>query len=385
MRNPFLLTFSLLIVTVSVRADSQVHRYLYLSTPDAAQGGAGSGNGILVFDIDEGHRFVRKIEIPFKEGLRGFCGNAKRHAIYYSSTNRRLGAFDLESEKILWERQYDSGCDRACITPNGKKLYVPTGWWLRSTNSGFLVVDAESGELLKHLPAGIAAHNSIASLDGQFAYLGTETNFWVFRTRDDTLVHHISDVGESGVFPFTVDSKNQYAYVCLGKHVGFDLVDLKNAKVSERVLVREPLDPEKTIAHRTHGAALSPDERELWLSDQDGKKLFIFDATQAPPRQVGYVSLTEGGHGWVTFSLDGKFAWCHTPDVIDAKSRKIIAQLKDENGKLASGSKFLEVHFRDGKVVAMGDQFGLGRPVRKIVPVGTKTPGTKQPTRPLTK
>jgi hypothetical protein len=79
---------------------------------------------------------------------------------------------------------------------------------------------------------------------------------------------------------------------------------------------------------------------------------------------VGYVDLTEGGpewHGWVAFSLDGKFAWCHTPDVIDAKSRKIVARLKDENGKPASGSKFIEVHFKDGKVVAMGDQFGLGR------------------------
>ena len=319
MRNPLLLGLSLLLLSVSVRADSKLHRYLYLGTPDAAQGGAGSGNGILVFDMDEGHRFVRKIEIPFKEGLRGFCGNAKRHAIYYSSTNRRLGAFDLESEKILWEHQYDSGCDRACIPPNGKKLYVPTGWWLRSTNSGFLVVDPDNGELLKRLPAGIAAHNSIASLDGQFAYLGTETNFWVFRTRDDTLVHHISDVGESGVFPFTIDSRNRHAYICLGKHVGFDMVDLKSGKVSERVLAREPLDPEKTIAHRTHGAALTPDERELWISDQDGKKLFIFDATQTPPLQVGYVALTEGGHGWVTFSLDGKFAWCHTPDVIDAK------------------------------------------------------------------
>src|SRR5206468_572445 len=99
-----------LTVLISARAESGSKRYLYVSTPDAAQGG-GSGSGILVFDIDDGHRFVRRIEIPFKEGLRGFCGNAKRHAVYYSTTNRRLGAFDVESEKILWERQYDSGCE----------------------------------------------------------------------------------------------------------------------------------------------------------------------------------------------------------------------------------------------------------------------------------
>jgi len=82
-------------------------------------------------------------------------------------------------------------------------------------------------------PAGIAAHNSIASLDGKFAYLGTETNFFVFRTSDDSLVHHVPNVGESGVFPFTVDSRNRYAYVCLGKHVGFDVVDLKKGAVAK--------------------------------------------------------------------------------------------------------------------------------------------------------
>src|SRR5436853_7921455 len=194
----FLLT--LLFSTLLAHAAGDVKRYLYMSTPDASQPG-GSGNGILVFDIDHGHQFVRRIEIPFKEGLRGFCGSLKRHAVYYSSTARRMGAFDVESEKVLWERQYDSGCDRACITPDGSKLYVPTGWWLRATNNGFLVVNPENGEVLNRLPAGLGAHNSVASLDGQFAYLGTETNFWMFRTRDDSLVKHVAEVGESGVFP----------------------------------------------------------------------------------------------------------------------------------------------------------------------------------------
>jgi DNA-binding beta-propeller fold protein YncE len=347
-------------ISLHAASDGALKRYLYISTPDAAQEG-GSGKGILVFDIDDGHKFVRRIEIPFKEGLRGFCGNARRHAVYYSTTNRRLGAFDVESEKILWEKQYDSGCDRACITPDGSKLYVPTGWWLKTTNSGFLVVNAENGELIKRLPAGVAAHNSIASLDGQFAYLGTETNLWMFRTSDDSVALHVRDVGESGVFPFTVDSRNRFAYVCLGKHVGFDVVDLRTGEVPHRAFAHDAVTHDKLIPHRTHGAALTPDEKELWISDQQGQTLFIFDNTQMPPREVAYVTLSQGGHGWITFSLDGKYAWCHTPDVIDAKTRKAVATLKDDQGKPVSGSKYIEIHFRDGKVVAMGDQFGLGR------------------------
>lgn len=354
--KPIVLSLSVLFTCVSLaQADSGLKRYLYLSTPDAAQPG-GSGKGILVFDIDDGHRFVRRIDLPFKEGLRGFCGNVKRHAVYYTTTNRRLGAFDLETEKVLWERVYDLGCDRACITPDGKKLYVPTGWWWRVLNSGFLVVDADNGDVLKRIPAGVQAHNSIASLDGQFAYLGTETNLWVFRTSDDSLVRDIKGVGEAGVFPFTIDSRNRYAYVCLGKHVGFDVVDLQTGEVPQRVLAGD-----EPIAHRTHGVALTPDERELWISDQEGKRLFVFDATRTPPKPKARVELSAGGHGWVTISLDGRYAWCHTSDVIDVQTKKVVATLKDENGNPVCGSKFIEVHFRAGKVVDMGDQFGLGR------------------------
>ena len=365
MRHSILLLFALLAFGFSIHAaESKLKRHLYLSTPDGAQEG-GSGKGILVFDIDDGHKFVRRIDIPFKEGLRGFCGSVKRHAVYYSTTNRRLGAFDLETEKILWEQQYDIGCDRACITLDGSKLYVPTGWWLKATNSGFLVVNANDGKLIKRLPAGVGAHNSIASLDGQFVYLGTETNLWVFNTKDDRLVLNVKDCGESGVFPFTVDSRNRYAYVCLGKHVGFDVVDLKTGEVPHRVWAHDAETHTKLIPHRTHGAALTPDEKEVWISDQDGKKLFVFDNTQMPPRELAHIDLSLGGHGWITFSLDGQYAWCHTPDVIDAKTRKVIATLKDENGKPVCGSKFIEVQFRDGKVVAMGDQFGLGRATAK--------------------
>ncbi len=109
--------------------ESQTRRYLYLSMPDGAQEQGRSGTGILIFDIDNGHKFVRRIDIPiFEEGLRGFTGNAQTHRVYYSTTNRRLGAFDLETEKIVWEKTYPAGCDRSSITMDGKKIYVPTGW-----------------------------------------------------------------------------------------------------------------------------------------------------------------------------------------------------------------------------------------------------------------
>jgi len=340
---------------------SETRRYLYLSTPDAAQvEGQAEGAGILVFDIDDGHKLVRRIDIPvFEEGLRGFAASLATHSAYFSTQNPRIGAFDLETDQITWEQNYTLGSDRSSVTMDGKKIYVPTGWWISGEESGVLVLNAENGELIKQVRVGSQAHNSLVSVDGRFLYLGTTRALTMFDTENEDIIHHIEPVGESGgqgVFPFTVDAANRYAYVSLGNHVGFEVIDLEQGEIIHRVLVDgEP------ILHRTHGAALTPDETELWISDQEGRKLFIFDNTQMPPVQTGEVDLSQGGHGWVTFSLDGRYVWTHTPDVFDAETRELVATLRDENGNPVSGSKYIEVHFRDGKVVAVGNEFGLGR------------------------
>jgi hypothetical protein len=351
------LLFAAISLTAGSNVFGQTQRYLYLSTPDGAQTEGRSGAGILVFDIDDGHKLVKRIDVPnFEEGLRGFTGSARTHCVYYSTTNRRLGCFDVETEKTVWDQTYAAGCDRSSITQDGRKIYVPTGWWYSAPDSGMLVVNSEDGKLMKRIDVGPQSHNSIVSLDGRFAYLGTQTMLTVFDTNSERIVRQIKNVGERGVFPYTVNSRNQIAYVCLGDHVGFDVVNLQTGQILHRVFAGD-----EPIPHRTHGAGLTPDETELWISDQEGRKLFIFDATKMPPEPKSHVDLSDGGHGWVCFSLDGRYAWCHTPDVFDVKTKQLAATLKDETGKPVGSSKFLEIHFRDGKVVEMGNEFGLGR------------------------
>ena len=169
--------FVAICLSVASAAFGQTGRYLYISTPDGAQTQGRSGTGILIFDIDNGHEFVRRIDIPiFQEGLRGFTGSAETRCVYYSTTNRRLGCFDLEKEEVVWEETYAGGCDRSSITRDGRKIYVPTGFWYAGEDSGLLVVNAENGKFIKRIHVGPQAHNSIVSLDGRFAYLGTEND-----------------------------------------------------------------------------------------------------------------------------------------------------------------------------------------------------------------
>ncbi len=284
-------------------AHAEIRRLLYCASPDGAQVQGISGTGLLVFDIDRGHKFVRRIEIPiFKEGLRGLTGCTTTKRLYYSTTNRRLGCFDLETDKVVWDKQFPAGCDRACVTPDGRTIYAPLGFWYRGEDSGLLAINPENGELLKQIPVGPQAHNSIASLDGKFVYLGTATR--------------LSQLDAS---------------------------------------------TEEKIPRRTHGVGLTPDESQLWISDQGGKRIYTFDATVSPPKQTGHLDLSMGGHGWICFSLDGKYGYNHTPDVFEVSTGKKIATLTDENGMPFASSKYIEVHFEDNKVVKISCEFGLGR------------------------
>jgi hypothetical protein len=78
-----------------------------------------------------------------------------------------------------------------------------------------------------------------------------------------------------------------------------------------------------------------------------------------PPKQVASIELRDQP-GWVTFGIDGKYAYPSTGDVIEVATRKIVAGLQDENKVDVQSEKLLEIDFKDGQPVRTGDQFGLG-------------------------
>jgi hypothetical protein len=123
-----------------------------------------------------------------------------------------------------------------------------------------------------------------------------------------------------------------------------------------------PQGPPKRHGCPSHGIALTPDEREVWLCDAFNQRLHIFDATVMPPRQVANITLREEP-GWITFSIDGSYAYASTGEVINPTSRKIVATLSDEENRPVHSEKMLEIDFAGGKPIANGDQFGLGRVV----------------------
>ncbi len=65
--------------------------------------------------------------------------------------------------------------------------------------------------------------------------------------------------------------------------------------------------------------------------------------------------------GWITFSLDGKHALPSTGEIVDTKTKKVVATLTDETGRAVGSEKVVEVVFEGTKLARTGDQFGIGR------------------------
>src|SRR5207249_3022203 len=150
-------------------------------------------------------------------------------------------------------------------------------------------------------------------------------------------------------------------FVNVNELLGFEIGDLNSGKMLHRVEVQDfKKGPTKRHGCPSHGIGLTPDEKEIWLTDAFNSRLHIFDATVMPPKQIASIVVRDQP-GWVTFSLDGHYAYPSTGDVIDTATRKIITGLKDEKGADVQSEKLLEIDFKDSQPIRAGDQFGLGR------------------------
>jgi hypothetical protein len=107
-------------------ADDGEEHFLYVTVPDGA-GGSGRGPAIYVFDIEDGHRFVKRIDVPEMRGTRGCCASAQAGKLYISHGNTSLLCWDILSEKVVWRVTYpkeDGGADRCSVTLDGKVIRV---------------------------------------------------------------------------------------------------------------------------------------------------------------------------------------------------------------------------------------------------------------------
>ena len=334
---------------------------LYVAVPGIRNDLEYGGVGILVYDIDAGYKFIKRIptwDVPpgeAAENVKGIAASAKTGRLYVS-TIKRVACFDVITEKKIWEKAYEGGSDRLAISPDGKILYVPS-----LEGPDWNVVDAANGDALARIKLDSGAHNTIYGPDGSHVYLAGLRSpiLSVADTKTHTVANSIGPFSNS-IRPFTVNGSQTLCFVNVNELLGFEVGDCKTGKMLYRVEVTGyQKGPTKRHGCPSHGIALTPDEKELWLADSANSSIHVFDATVMPPKQTTSIKLRDQP-GWITFSIDGRYAYPSTGEVIDTSTKRIVATLEDETGAHVQSEKLLQIVFADGRAVRAGDQFGIG-------------------------
>lgn len=357
----------LAIAVAGLTAAQQTRRLLYVAVPGAGNEAEYRGVGILVYDIDNGHTFVKRIPtFPVVAGqepefVRGVAASASARRLYVS-TVKRLAAFDLVTEKIVWEKTYDGRCcDRLALSPDGNTIYAPAfgapKWY---------VVDAVNGALLTSIDVMGWPRQAIFAPDGSRAYLSA----WespVLTIVDVKARKIISEVGPftSYVCPFTINGRASQVFANVDGLVGFEVGDLQTGLILDRVVVEGyQMEMAEKFECPSHGIALTSDERELWVADGVDNRVHVFDSTTYPPVAVTSIEVRAQPR-WITFGIDGRYAYPSTGDVIDRESKKVVATLEDEGRLFVHSERMLEIQFIGRDPISVGNQSATGGKTQK--------------------
>ncbi len=327
--------------------------------------------GISVYDINDGHQLLRRIDILDSGGYKGISASPQLGKLYVTSYLKdEVICLDLLTDQVLWRKKYGKYADSSAITPDGKTLYMPfreeDSWWVINAADGAVItkIPVAKGKNYDVNPIGnpVGAHNTWPSPDGKRMYLEVLTVPYVF-IADTAANKVIGKVGpfSKGVRPFAVSDDETKVYASVDGFLGFEIGAAKTGsewggKVLERVEAHTP--PERLAqipvppAHKphstpSHGVNITPDQKEVWMVDGVYGYVYAYNVTVDPPKLVASIPLFKDPKdqphpGWITFSIDGKYAYPDQGGVIDTKTRKTVAWIP-------LSEKLLEVDFQDGK------------------------------------
>ena len=351
-------------------------RLVYVALPGGSAGGQFSselnGVGIVVLDVDRNFEFVKRIPTwnvaasRSPEEVSGVAASPATNMIYLA-TRGRLAAFDLGTDQKAWENTYDGTCcERPELTPDGMTLVVGS-----DLQDFWYVIDAQSGPLKGKIqaPKSMFAHNMGLSADGKTVFMAP--NGVTMTVGDMPSMKALKTITFSDhVRPFVINYDATRVYANLNNLLGFEIADATTGKVIKRIEAPGEMWKAKwgDLTQRfyghgcpSHGIAMTPDESEIWVVDNINYGMLVYDNTGEWP-VLKTTFPTTASADWITMGLDGQYAYLSSGDVVDVKTKKIVAQMNDEYGKPMHSEKYLEMFFTSGKLVRTVSQFGQGRP-----------------------
>jgi hypothetical protein len=321
---------------------------------------AQSDGTIHVYDIDHHHAEVKVIRLfsccADVRGITAAVPTRRLYVMYNRDSQGHVASLDLISGQVIWDRVlHIPGVDRGDVTPDGRTLYLPT--WEGDPASAYeLVIDAETGTEQARITLPPRSHDTTVSLDGQRVFMETKSptaSMYVADTASNQVIEALGGYCCSGVLaPFAINGTGTKVVNDVNGYAGFQLADVELGGVTEFIPFAS--------GQGGHGIAWTPDESEVWVNDGGMPEVHVFDMNASSPQELRLVAVSHVPH-WITFSIDGRFAYVagrkgseDVTDVIDVPTYQRVSNL-------GPSEDLLEVDFADGSLVAVGNQFGIGR------------------------
>src|SRR5262245_61480205 len=257
----------------------------------------------------------------------GIVASPDRATLYVSVEGTdELVAVDVAAGQIKSRAKVGRAPNEVSITLDGKKVFVP----LRN-EAAVEVVDTVAMKVIDRMKAPAWPHNTYVSANGKHLYLGTMQGSRI--TIYDTATHkQLNEIAPGNwVRPIALFRDEKLAYVALSKLHGFAVVDLKQGKTIRQVeLPTLPpgteIPPYDTL---THGIALTPNEREFYVTSMAGKAIYAFSVPDL--KQLAKIDVGKFPN-WITITPDGRQVWVSnqlddTVSAIDTRTKKVIATI----------------------------------------------------------
>ncbi len=321
-----------------------------------------NGDGIVVLDADVKHIHVWDYAASMSpEDISGVAASPATNMLYLAARGR-LGAIDLATDRMVWTTTLDGRCcERPQVSADGKTLVVGSNlqdYWYK--------LDARTGKLLAilHAPGSMNAHNLNLSADGKLAFMSPNGKLLQIADVESAKVVRTIAFPEN-VRVQVLNRDSSRIYVNQNNFLGYIVADTRTGKLLKTVEVtsldwrkawNSPGRPRIPHGCPSHGIAITPDGKEVWLADGLFKKIHIFSNTDNP-REIDTIDTPDGVY-WMTFGLDGKQVYASSGDIIDVRTHKVVGTMRSEAGTKMFSEKLLDMTFLDGHLQRVSNQFG---------------------------
>lgn len=246
-----------------------------------------------------------------------------------SEGDNTLRIFDTSTGKLVSAVKLTGRPNQCAVTPDGKHVAIP----IRDTDS-VDIVDVAQQKVVKTLPVK-APHNAFNAGSNRYIFVSSMGDHAIKEIDLDSM-DYSANIPTGGVpRPYVIAHDGRTMYVAVSDLHGFIVVDVPEKRIVRRVEMpaehptphEHPGEPINTL---THGLALSPDEKELWVTSLLDDAMYVYDVSAQ--KIVGHVPVGSGPN-WVAFSPDGKYVCVSNAaddnvSIIDVKARREVSRLK---------------------------------------------------------